>query len=120
MDDRRARLRAAPHPLMNAAAAFGSSRSAVYAWKKAAGKRGEGAKALAAKPQHVPMRRLSQLQRSRLARLKAAATMAIVDAKGLSLRTPSVSHRLMTRSAPVASSRDGLRRALLQAADNYP
>lgn len=32
------------------AGALGASRAAVYAWKKAAGRRGEDAKALAAKP----------------------------------------------------------------------
>lgn len=51
------------------AEAVGASRAAVYAWKKAAGKQGARAKALAAKPQHVPECRLSGLQQTRLRRL---------------------------------------------------
>lgn len=54
------------------AEAVGASRSAVYAWKKAAGKRGESSRALRAKPQHVPKCRLSGPQRARLKRLLKA------------------------------------------------
>ena len=54
------------------AEAVGASRSAVYAWKKAAGKQAERAKALAAKPQHVPTCRLSKPQQTRLKRLLRA------------------------------------------------
>jgi transposase len=50
-------------------AAVGASRAAVYQWKSAAGTRGERAKALAAKPQHVRQCRLSQKQKSKLVRL---------------------------------------------------
>lgn len=54
------------------AEAIGASRAAVYAWKKAAGKQGARAKALAAAPQHVPECRLSKPQQTQLGRLLKA------------------------------------------------
>jgi transposase len=54
------------------AAAVGASRQSVSTWKKLAGTRGERAKALAAKPQHVPECRLSKAERSKLIRLLRA------------------------------------------------
>lgn len=54
------------------AKAVGASRAAVYSWKNAAGKQGERAKALAAKPQHVPKCRLSTQQQAKLKRLLKA------------------------------------------------
>lgn len=53
-------------------AAVGASRAAVYQWRNAAGTRGERAKALAAKPQHVPRCRLSQKQKAKIVRLLQA------------------------------------------------
>lgn len=54
------------------AEAVGASRSAVYAWKKVAGKQGGRSKALAATPQHVPECRLSKPQLTELKRLLRA------------------------------------------------
>jgi transposase len=54
------------------AAAVGASRQSVSTWKSRAGKRGERAKALAAKPQHVPECRLSKAQQAKLVRLLRA------------------------------------------------
>ncbi len=58
--------------IQDAAAAVGASRQSVSAWKKLAGTRGENAKALAAKPQHVPQCRLSAKERAKLVRLLRA------------------------------------------------
>lgn len=54
------------------AQAVGASRQSVSTWKSRAGKRGEKAKALAAKPQHVPTCRLSKPQQTKLKRLLRA------------------------------------------------
>lgn len=54
------------------AAAVGASRQSVSQWKKLSGSRGERAKGLAAKPQHVPECRLSATNRSKLVRLLRA------------------------------------------------
>lgn len=51
------------------AEALGVSRQSVSTWKKRAGSRGENAKALASKPQHVPACRLSKPQQTKLKRL---------------------------------------------------
>lgn len=51
------------------AQAVGASRQSVSKWKKLAGTRGDRAKALTAKPQHVPQCRLSKAEQSRLVRL---------------------------------------------------
>lgn len=53
-------------------AAVGASRAAVYAWKKAAGSRGENARALASKPHHTRQCRLSPAQKAKLVRLLRA------------------------------------------------
>ena len=58
--------------VQDVAAAVGASRQAVSGWKKRAGSRGEDAKALSAKPQHVPECRLSKPQQTKLKRLLAA------------------------------------------------
>ena len=58
--------------IQDVAAALGVSRQSVSNWKKLAGSRGEQAKALAAKPQHVPQCRLSRKQRAELVRLLRA------------------------------------------------
>lgn len=58
--------------IQNVAAAVGVSRQSVSTWKKRAGTRGEAAKSLAAKPQHVPQCRLSKAQRTKLVRLLRA------------------------------------------------
>lgn len=55
--------------IKDVAAAVGASRQSVSTWKKLAGTRGEGAKALAAVPQHLPQCRLSTSERSKLIRL---------------------------------------------------
>lgn len=55
--------------IKDVAAAVGASRQSVSTWKKLAGTRGEGAKALAAVPQHLPQCRLSTSERSKLVRL---------------------------------------------------
>lgn len=54
------------------AQAVGASRQSVSKWKKLAGERGEKAKSLAAKPQHVPACRLSKAQQAQLRRLLRA------------------------------------------------
>ncbi len=54
------------------ALAVGASRQSVSTWKKLAGARGAKAKALAAKPQHVPTCRLSASQQAQLRRLLQA------------------------------------------------
>jgi transposase len=56
----------------DAALAVGASRQSVSQWKKLAGSRGEQAKALSAKPQHVPQCRLSRSQQGQLRRLLRA------------------------------------------------
>lgn len=58
--------------IKDVAAAIGVSRQSVSTWKSLAGTRGENAKALAAKPQHVPQCRLSKAQRAKLVRLLRA------------------------------------------------
>jgi transposase len=58
--------------IKDVAAAVGTSRQSVSKWKKLAGTRGERARALAAKPQHVRECRLSKAERSRLVRLLRA------------------------------------------------
>lgn len=58
--------------IRDVAAAVGASRQSVSTWKKLAGTRGEKARALAAKPQHVPQCRLSEKQRARLVKLLRA------------------------------------------------
>lgn len=58
--------------IQDVAAAVGASRQSVSKWKRLAGARGETAKALAARPQHVPQCRLSQRQRAKLVRLLRA------------------------------------------------
>jgi transposase len=58
--------------IKDVAAAVGASRQSVSTWKKRAGTRGETAKALDAKPQHVPQCRLSKTERSKLVRLLRA------------------------------------------------
>lgn len=58
--------------IQDVAAAVGASRQSVSKWKKLAGTRGEKAKALAGKPQHVPQCRLSSAQRTKLVRLLRA------------------------------------------------
>jgi transposase len=58
--------------IQDVAAAVGASRQSVSNWKKLAGTRGETAKALAAKPQHVPQCRLSPRERAELVRLLRA------------------------------------------------
>ncbi|WP_197531014.1 winged helix-turn-helix domain-containing protein [Posidoniimonas corsicana] len=50
------------------AEAVGASRQSVSKWKQLAGSRGESAKTLAAKPQHVPECRLSKPQQAKLKR----------------------------------------------------
>ena len=54
------------------ALAVGVSRQSVSKWKKLAGARGAKAKALSAKPQHVPTCRLSTSQQAQLRRLLQA------------------------------------------------
>ena len=58
--------------IQDVAAAVGASRQSVSKWKRLAGSRGETAKTLAAKPQHLPQCRLSQRQRTELVRLLRA------------------------------------------------
>lgn len=59
------------------AAAVGASRQSVTKWRELAGARGEKARALAAKPQHVPQCRLSGPQLTQLKRrLKAGPRKA--------------------------------------------
>ena len=58
--------------ITDVAAAVGASRQSVSTWRKLAGTRGEKARALAAKPQHVPQCRLSEKQRARLVKLLRA------------------------------------------------
>ncbi len=58
--------------IKDVAAALGVSRQSVSTWKARAGSRGEKAKALTAKPQHVPVCRLSKPQQERLKRLLRA------------------------------------------------
>jgi len=58
--------------IQDVAAAVGASRQSVSKWKRLAGARRETAKALAARPQHVPQCRLSQRQRAKLVRLLRA------------------------------------------------
>lgn len=58
--------------IQDVAAAVGVSRQSVSNWKKLAGSQGAQAKALAAKPQHVPQCRLSRQQRAELVRLLRA------------------------------------------------
>ena len=54
------------------AQAVGASRQSVSTWKRLAGKQGARAKALAAKPQHVPQCRLSKAECTKLVRLLRA------------------------------------------------
>lgn len=58
--------------IQDVAAAVGASRQSVSKWKKLAGAQGETARALAARPQHVPQCRLSPQQRAELVRLLRA------------------------------------------------
>lgn len=58
--------------IKDVAAAVGASRQSVSKWNGLAGSRGAKAKALAAKPQHVPQCRLSKAQRAELVRLLRA------------------------------------------------
>ncbi|WP_391527866.1 helix-turn-helix domain-containing protein [Pirellulimonas nuda] len=51
----------------------------MSAWRKRSGSRGEQAKALAAKPQHVPECRLSGPQRTRLKRLLRAGPRCVAQ-----------------------------------------
>jgi transposase len=54
------------------AQAVGVSRQSVSTWKRLAGKQGARAKALAAKPQHVPQCRLTKPDQTKLVRLLRA------------------------------------------------
>ncbi len=64
--------------IKDVAAALGVSRQSVSTWKARAGSRGEKAKALAAKPQHVPVCRLSK-PRQELVACVLARTLAFLD-----------------------------------------